>query len=193
MRIYLIRHGQTTGDIEDRYGGDYEDHLTEEGKEQGKNLANKLVDKNIEVVFCSPRIRAQETAEFIKRKTGVLVEVVEDIRERNHYGVMTGMVKAEAKLKYPILVELLKDTKKTVDGGEDYETFKSRVVGAWNNLTSSDHKTIAILSHGGPIRLIFREILNKGEIKIGDCAYAVIDTDGEVLSIAETDGIEVQE
>lgn len=193
MRLYLIRHGQTTGDIEDRYGGDYEDHLSEEGKKQGENLANKLADKNIEIIFCSPRIRAQETAEFIKLETGAPVEIEEDVRERNHYGVMTGMVKAEAKLKYPHLVELLKDTKNTIEGGEDYETFKNRVVGAWDRLTNLDYETIAIISHGGPIRLIFREILNKGEIKIGDCAFVVLDKSGEALTIAETDGIEIQE
>jgi len=49
MRIYLIRHGQTTGDLGDRYGGDYEDHLTEEGKKQSQKLANKLKNKNIEI------------------------------------------------------------------------------------------------------------------------------------------------
>lgn len=34
MKIYLVRHGETTGDVEDRYGGWYDDHLTDRGKEQ---------------------------------------------------------------------------------------------------------------------------------------------------------------
>ena len=34
MLIYLARHGETTGDVEDRYGGDYDDHLTEKGTER---------------------------------------------------------------------------------------------------------------------------------------------------------------
>ena len=33
MKIYLIRHGETTSDIEDRFGGDYDDHLTSHGVE----------------------------------------------------------------------------------------------------------------------------------------------------------------
>ena len=37
MKIYLIRHGETTGDIEDRYGGDYDDHLSKNGKQQVEN------------------------------------------------------------------------------------------------------------------------------------------------------------
>lgn len=34
MKIYLIRHGQTTGDVEDRYGGAYDDELTDKGKNE---------------------------------------------------------------------------------------------------------------------------------------------------------------
>ncbi len=192
MRIYLIRHGQTTGDVEDRFGGDYEDHLTEEGKQQGQQLAEKLYNKNIEVIYCSPKIRALETAEFIKSKLNVPVKTNEEIRERNHYGIMTGMVKSVAKEKYTELIELLKDTKNTIQGGEDYESFKKRIVNAWNELTSSNYQTIAILSHGGPIRLIFREMLSKGEIKIGDCAFAVIDKEQGNLTLVDTDNIDLQ-
>lgn len=194
MKIYLIRHGQTTGDIEDRFGGDYEDHLTQEGSQQGQELAEKLFDKNIEIIYSSPRIRAQETAELIKSKLNIPIEIVEDIRERNHYGVMTGMVKSEAQEKHPDLIKLLRDTKNTIEGGEDYESFKKRIVEVWNKLTSSNYQTIAIMSHGGPIRLIFRELLNKGEIKIGDCAYSVIDKkQGEPsLILIEMEGITFQ-
>lgn len=46
MIIYLARHGQTTGDIENRYGGDYEDYLTNFGKEQSLALAEQLALKH---------------------------------------------------------------------------------------------------------------------------------------------------
>ena len=41
MKIYLIRHGETTGDVEDRYGGDYDDCLSKTGEKQVKELAKK--------------------------------------------------------------------------------------------------------------------------------------------------------
>lgn len=59
MKIYLIRHGQTTGDIENRYGGSYDDELTDEGQIQAHNLADKLMNSAIQILFCSPLIRAQ--------------------------------------------------------------------------------------------------------------------------------------
>ena len=36
-------------DLEDRYGGDYDDHLTEHGKEQAEKLAQKLKHSGIEL------------------------------------------------------------------------------------------------------------------------------------------------
>jgi len=67
MKIYLIRHGETTGDIDDRFGGDYDDHLTQRGKSQAQELAEKLKGKRIEIIFVSPRIRAKETAEEVRK------------------------------------------------------------------------------------------------------------------------------
>lgn len=189
MKIYLARHGQTTGDVEDRFGGDFEDHLTERGRKQACMLAGKLRNEGIEKIFVSPRIRAQETATIIKEEVNVSMETVEEIRERNHYGVMTGMIKSEAKEKYPHLIELLGNTKNTITGGEDYESFKGRVVKAWNNILKNNYNTVAIISHGGPIRLIFREILAKGEINIDDCAYAVIEVENGRPKLLSMEGI----
>lgn len=183
MKIYLIRHGQTTGDLEDRYGGDYEDHLSEEGVIQAKELAIELSNSGIGKIYCSPRIRAQETAQFIGERIGLHVEIIDDIRERNHYGILTGMVKAEAKEKYPEEVERVKDVYNMAQGGEDYTHFKERITKAWELLTKSDDNVIGIVTHGGPIRLIFREILKAGEIKIGDCAYAILNVNGSNIEI----------
>lgn len=43
MKIYLIRHGQTTGDVEDRYGGAYDDELTDKGKNEAPQISYKLL------------------------------------------------------------------------------------------------------------------------------------------------------
>lgn len=99
MKIYLMRHGQTTGDIEDKFGGDYDDRLTELGKSQAKELAKKLKNLNIEKIFYSPRIRAAETAEIVNKATNILIEQVDDLRERNAYGILTGKLKSEAKVE----------------------------------------------------------------------------------------------
>lgn len=178
MKIYLIRHGETTSDVEDRYGGDYDDHLTEKGKRQVRKLAEKLASSGIDVIFASSKIRAQETAKILNDKLGVEIKTAEDLRERNLYGPLTGMQKKEAKQKFPELVERLKNTQDTIDGAENWQDFVKRVVTAFKKIAGSNYETVAVVTHGGPIRRIFGELLGikkeMGEMKIDDCAYAVI-------------------
>jgi broad specificity phosphatase PhoE len=193
MNIYLVRHGQTTGDVENRYGGDYDDHLTGLGKQQSAEVAGKLASAGIEVIFCSPKIRAQETTQIISGVIPVPIQVVEDFRERNRYGVLTGLTKDEAAQKFPDQVKLLSDEHSTVPNGEDYESFGQRIRGALQKIDTGEHSIVAVVTHGGPIRYIFREILKKGEIEIGDCAYAMVTSANGTYTLHAHDGIKLEE
>lgn len=192
MRLFLVRHGQTTGDVEDRYGGDYDDHLTELGKDQARKLAGKLINKGIEVIFTSHRLRALETSEILSLALGLETKIIENFRERNRYGVMNGMVRSEADKKYPHLVALLKDTHITIEGGEDYISFGRRVSLALAAVKNSGFQTVAVVTHGGAFRFIFREILNLGETEVTDCAYAVLKLNDAEIQVEGLDGIETQ-
>jgi len=188
MIIYLIRHGETTSDIEDRYGGYYDDHLTKKGIEETKELAEKLKDKGIQIIFSSPKIRAKETAEIVNKVLNVKLEIVNDLRERNNYGILTGLIKSEAKKKYPKEVEKLEkdEIKHNIKNSENYELFKKRILNAFEKISNSDHYTVAIISHGGPIKCITREILKLGEFKhLGDCAILEIKKEDNKISLVK--------
>lgn len=192
-KIFLVRHGQTTGDVEDRYGGDYDDHLTDLGKKQASELAEKLRNKGIELIFTSPKIRALETTEVLSKTLGVETKVIENFREKNNWGVLTGMVKAEARKKYPHLVELLKDTRNTIEGAEDYSSFGRRIRLALGEVRNSGFQAVAVVTHGGPIRFIFREILALGEIKIADCAWTLLKVENGQFNLEDQEGIQFVE
>ena len=193
MKIFLLRHGESTSDVENRYGGDYDDHLTEKGTSQSRGLAQKLLDKGIEIIFSSPKIRARQTAEILKDAFGCQFEIVDDIRERNHYGILTGMEKTEAAEKYPELVEKLKDHRHHIEGSEGYEDFLQRIERAIREITNTPYSTLAIVTHGGPIRAAFRDIFKFGELvsPLGDCAiielemgtggYKIVNLEGAAL------------
>ncbi len=186
MKIYLIRHGETTGDIEDRYGGDYDDHLTENGKNQAKELAQQLESRGIEILFTSPRIRAQETVEEIRKVLNVPVEVVESLRERNNYGVLSGLKKGEARNLFPEDFEKISKDKTYHDvrGSESYEEIKQRAIKVFSEILNKDYDIIGIVSHGGIISTYVREVLANGRnIKLGDCAVLEITKEGEKLDL----------
>lgn len=171
MKIFVVRHGETTSDIENRYGGDYDDHLTAKGIGQTKNLAVKLSHRGIQIIYSSPRIRTRETAEILKNTLNCPVRFIEGLKERNTYGILTGMVKTEAKKEYPELVNLVGDYHNTIDGAESYKDLLLRANAAFQYVISTPYDTIAILSHGGLIKCIFRDILKFGELNdLPDCA-----------------------
>jgi len=193
MKIYLIRHGETTGDIEDRFGGDYDDHLTEKGIAQAEELAEKLKDKKIQIIFHSPRVRATQTAKIVNKVLNVNLEVVENIRERNNYGVLTGMVKSVAKEKYPEEFSKLAKTYHNVTGSEDYDSFKERIMTIFTEIISKDYQTIAIISHGGPISTIVREVLKLSELeRLGDCAILELEKENGGLNLISLDGAKLE-
>lgn len=183
MKIYLILHGQSTSDIEDKYGGSHDDHLTDEGKMQAEELAEKLSNKGIQAIFYSPLLRAKETALILQNKLKIELQVTDNFRERNRYGILTGLVKAEAKDMYPELVEVVKHMENTINGAEKFEEFKMRVLSAFEQVTNLPHKTVAIVTHGGPMFVLFQELFGREMRTTEDCGFAVIDKEGNSLSL----------
>ncbi|MFW5747064.1 MAG: histidine phosphatase family protein [Nanoarchaeota archaeon] len=173
MKIYLIRHGQSTSDIENRYGGSYDDDLTDVGRQQAAACANELSQCGIEKLYSSPFKRARQTAEIIGEKLGQDIINVPDMRERDNYGVLTGMRKDEARERYAAQVENLesRSPNHSVQGSEDYKSFVKRITDVFMALLRTPDQTIAVVTHGGPIEAIAREILKIGEFKeLSDCA-----------------------
>ena len=167
MNILLIRHGETTGDIEDRYGGAYDDHLTEKGREQLAETAQKLAGRTIDVLYTSSLIRARESADILNSVFNTQIEVMDGLRERN-YGVLGGLTKAEALEQYPEAVEAHKDPANTDPEGESQQDFTERVVTAFEAITKSGHDRVVVVSHGGPIKTILRHLGLPIPDQIGD-------------------------
>ena len=167
MKIFLIRHGETTGDIENRYGGSYDDHLTLKGRDQLAKTAESIVGKEIEVIFHSPLIRARESAFIIQSKIGCKLEEVTGLKER-HYGVLTGLTKEEALEKYREAVIAHKDSMNTDPEGESFEDFNTRVITAFEWISKEPYKTVAIVAHGGSIKRILTYLNAPIPDSIGD-------------------------
>lgn len=190
MTLFLIRHGETTGDIEDRYGGDYDDYLTGKGEQQARKLAEELEGRGITAIVSSPLIRARQTAEIIAHDISITIE--QDFRERNQYGVLTGKIRSEARIEYPELAKKVKDRLNTIDGAESYDDFCKRVSVAFDRMAESARDgRIAVATHAGPIRVFFRDLLKKGELgAIGDCAWVQLEKHGGRFDIIDSRRIE---
>lgn len=170
MRLYLIRHGQTTGDLEGRFGGTYDDHLSPKGIQQAKELSLKLEDLGIEIIYSSPYLRAKETAEILAKKLKIPIKIQKDLRECDVYAHLSGAFKKDHLEE----VEKLKDRNYRLKGGEEYPVFKERVLRVIENVATTNHQVLAIVFHGGPLKCFLREIFQK-EIEPRDCELIAVE------------------
>lgn len=182
MKIYIIRHGESTSDVKQKYDGDYDDHLTEKGIGEARMIAQDLKGKGIEIVFSSPKIRAQETSKVICDKLGCSYDIINNLAEQDIYGAFPELGKDQPEEEYRRLGEILANRGNVFEGAEAYADFKKRVIEAFSEVTEKGCRAVAIVTHGGPIRCFFREILKFGEFKnIGN--GAIIEMEGKRLDL----------
>ena len=65
MKIYIIRHGLTVWNKQKRTQGRVNNKLAKEGKEELEKIAQKLKNINFDYIFCSPLLRAVQSANII--------------------------------------------------------------------------------------------------------------------------------
>jgi probable phosphoglycerate mutase len=76
--VYLARHGQTAYNLEGRFQGHLPVPLDATGRAQAQELAERAAAHDFRVLWCSPLLRARETADIVGRRIGL--EPREDAR-----------------------------------------------------------------------------------------------------------------
>lgn len=160
MNLILARHGQSTADIEHRLEGRYDSDLTEIGYFQAGCVA-KWISENYKLtsVLSSPFKRAYYTATAIASAAGIDVIVNDDLMEWNN-GILAGMLKSEADIKYPSPKQNHKPYDNSL-GMESLIEFRARIEGFWREFIDERQtdENVCIVSHGGTIKMLFASIL----------------------------------
>lgn len=109
-------------------------------------------------------------------------EQIDILRERNNYGVLSGLTKKEAAEQHPTELAKIEQNKiyHDVHESESYEDTKTRALTAFAEVSDRPENTVGVVSHGGIISTIMREKFGYQSSKIGDCGYVEMDySDGE--------------
>ncbi|MBX3289438.1 MAG: histidine phosphatase family protein [Acidobacteria bacterium] len=152
-RIYLVRHGQSDGNAQGRFGGHGPTPLSELGKAQADVTARLLADEGVSVIYSSDLARAIQTAEPLAELTGSEIHSTSAFRER-HVGVLEGLTFDESKKQYPedYFALINRDVQHVITNGESYKQLLQRTSNAlWNIARKHAGQRIAIFSHTGAI------------------------------------------
>lgn len=169
-KIYLIRHGKTVWNEENRLQGSKDSALTSEGKSQALYLSEWFQDIKIDRIFCSPAPRAQKTASLAFPN----YEKTTDARIREiDMGEWEGQLYSDISKKDPqqwhnFFYNPL--DYKPNNGGESYFELEKRLMSFINTLEkeTQDDGIIVVVSHHIAIKVLYQLLINKNIDKVGD-------------------------
>jgi alpha-ribazole phosphatase len=156
-RVWLIRHGEPAEEARQRCYGSLDVGLSETGRAQIAAVWEFLKDEKVEAIYCSPRLRAFESA---TRRSRAGLEtcptVLQDLREID-FGDFEGLTYDEIAERYPDLYcqWMESPTEVQFPNGECFAGMRARVLAAFDEIRREhENETIAIVSHGGVNRIL---------------------------------------
>lgn len=152
-RLYLVRHGQSAGNAEGRFGGHSATPLSDLGLEQARVTAEALAKEGISAIYASDLMRTMQTAEPLGKLLDLPVNGTTAFRER-HVGVLEGLTFDESKLAHPKDYYALvhRNIHHVITSGESYRHLLRRATAELRDILRDHHgEKIAIFSHTGVI------------------------------------------
>ncbi|HEX8732857.1 MAG TPA: histidine phosphatase family protein [Ktedonobacterales bacterium] len=186
QRFLLVRHGQSTFNVENRLPGQLPNvPLTDEGRRQAHQAAIALAGLRLSAVVSSPLERARETAEIIAR--GWELPVREEPRLMDtDIGAWAGRTISEVAKDDPGWAKFLEKPTAPPDGIEGFEQVRERAVAVIEALradpTAGDD--VVVVAHADVIKLI---IANYTSAPLDGARFIVIGN-ASISALAFTDG-----
>jgi 2,3-bisphosphoglycerate-dependent phosphoglycerate mutase len=186
MVLIVLRHGQSTFNKANILAGWKDVPLTEFGKKEAIDAANKLHKYNFDYVFTSDLKRTKDTCSIVKStlNQNFMIKSSSALKERN-YGELTGQNREQLKnLFTPEQVSIWRRSySEKPPNGESLDDVKNRCGSYFDkNILPllNQNKNILIISHSNTLRSLFvhLNIIDKKSIElfeISNCEPIFVD------------------
>lgn len=159
--VVMIRHGQSQGNAEGRFGGHTDTPLSTLGRKQAAATASALANETFNAIYSSDLPRAVATASPLAQLTGVEIQPAEAFRERS-VGVMEGLTFEEAAEQHPEQYGALlrRDFEHVLLGGESYRQTLDRASQKLDEVIEEYRGgRIVIFTHTGTICILVLHLM----------------------------------
>jgi len=161
LTIHLVRHGDTPQAAEGVFCGDLDPPLTDHGHAQAQRVGRAAASLGLIALYCSPKLRARQTAEPVARATG-LEPVIEDGLREIRYGRWEGLKESDVRVSEPAALAAWHADPALVSppGGETAYDIAARAMPVLTRLRDR-HKSghVMIVSHKATVRVIVCALL----------------------------------
>lgn len=200
MKIILVRHGESHDDTINCYGGAADFELSEFGLHAAQEVAKTFSEIAIEKIYSSPLKRARQTAEAINTVKQCDIGFVDNLKERNSYGVLSGCNKEDSKSIYEYLLSSFEGkpgdyySNELLLGAEPLVDFDMRVEEALLSVVKdaqqNGFEVVVVVTHGNVTRSIYKNILKfEKKIDLDFLARTVIEYDNSAFSLISNQGV----
>lgn len=158
--IYLVRHTQTTGNVEKRLTGRKDYELTDDGKMFVEKLTKRLEKVRFDAAYSSTSNRTLKTILPLAKLNSIEVIQSDNLCEM-YFGIYDGWKWEEVNKINPQIKQTQNITNeiKGIDGQESTEEVAERMYKEISKIVSKNTgKTILIASHGVAIEAFIRKI-----------------------------------
>jgi len=155
----FLRHGESVGNAEERFQGQYDFPLTERGRSQAEALAQQWRNEGLtfDRIVSSPLLRARQTAEIVSAALGVPLEFDPDWMEINN-GVIAGLTEEQAAEVAPRPATMTPYTRFGKVGESRWEVYL-RAGRALQRILDRPPGRYLVTSHGGILNLLLYAVL----------------------------------
>ena len=152
-QLLLVRHAEIAPQYAGRYVGSTDVPAEPHGLQQVRRLARLVGSRKPGRCFCSPLLRARETAEVICESTGLRAEIDNDLREVD-FGQWEGKTFDEIAAEDPETVDRWAAFSDdfAFPGGESIGGFLTRICRAAQRLAEDTTDVVLAVTHAGVIR-----------------------------------------
>lgn len=160
-RLILIRHGESEGNAEGRFGGHLPISLSLRGRLESVETAKILAKEDINAIYSSDLLRAVETAMPLAEVKDLPIIETPAFRERN-VGILQGLTFKDAAEKFTKDYDALlrRDFDYVINEGESYRQVLKRVTVELEKILKNHRgETVAIFTHTGTIGILTLHLL----------------------------------
>ena len=162
-KIYLIRHGQTDSNKSKTFQGRTDTLLNESGLAQAQKLGEYFKNIHLDAIYSSSLRRAQMTAQPLAGSHKLELKTRDELQEVA-FGDWEGLDYEAINAKWPGQIDIFFEKPGDVvpPNAEGFAAAKERAMQALREIIAAEggEKDIAIVSHGGIIRLLICGLLD---------------------------------
>jgi broad specificity phosphatase PhoE len=167
MKLYFSRHGESEANVQQVFWNQPEGYgLTDNGRAQADVLADSLAGITFAALYCSPVLRARQTAEIIGQRLHLIPQVTDGLREWD-VGILEGQrysEKTEA-CYWQVTKQWMEygNLDAQIENGESYNDIKARfmlLIGKLEDIYRDTKANVLLISHGGTLRCMLPLLLS---------------------------------